>query len=407
MAYNKETGMYEGYIYEIYNDINDKIYIGQTIRSINQRWNNYKCNVKNNEDDIAIHNAMRKYSIDVFHIKQIQVFQYKTKEELQNVLNEKEIFYIDKYNSRVPNGYNIAIGGSVTNDVNCREVIMYDPYNEEEVSYNSIDEASYKNKIPGPNIISCCQGKNFSAKNKIFKYKEDGICKDDIEKFFTLHPIIYQYDLNGNKLNKFYNTTDAANYIIKTDNIVNSASIILKSINDCSLGKKQTAYGYVWRRNSDSFDLYKLNKNYNRNKIKNTEREIDVYDINGIFINTYDNIKLAFESLEIYNKQTNQALMCCQGKSPIAFDYVWRYHNEPFDKYSCAIINGNIRINKYTSDGVFIKSYKNYKSAAKSVKTTNTKAISDCCKNKNHLYRGFLWFYINDPNQPDETKIIN
>ena len=31
MAYNQETGLYEGFIYKITNDINDKVYIGQTI----------------------------------------------------------------------------------------------------------------------------------------------------------------------------------------------------------------------------------------------------------------------------------------------------------------------------------------------------------------------------------------
>lgn len=34
MAYNKETGMYEGYIYKIINNINNKAYIGQTITTI-------------------------------------------------------------------------------------------------------------------------------------------------------------------------------------------------------------------------------------------------------------------------------------------------------------------------------------------------------------------------------------
>lgn len=37
MAYNKETGMWEGYIYKIWNDINDKIYIGQTYSTIKER----------------------------------------------------------------------------------------------------------------------------------------------------------------------------------------------------------------------------------------------------------------------------------------------------------------------------------------------------------------------------------
>ena len=39
MAYNKETGMYEGFIYIIMNDINpEQVYIGQTTGTPNQRW---------------------------------------------------------------------------------------------------------------------------------------------------------------------------------------------------------------------------------------------------------------------------------------------------------------------------------------------------------------------------------
>ena len=37
MSYNRKTNMYEGYIYKCTNLINNKIYIGQTIQSLNMR----------------------------------------------------------------------------------------------------------------------------------------------------------------------------------------------------------------------------------------------------------------------------------------------------------------------------------------------------------------------------------
>lgn len=160
MAYNKETRMWEGYIYKIYNDVNNKIYIGQTIRTIKKRWTNHKYNVRNNIGKLAIHNAMRKYGIELFHIEEIESCSFDTKEKLKKELDKKEIFYISKYNCRIPYGYNIADGGSGTSGVNCREIISCDPYTKKIFFYNSIDEASIENNVPAPNITACCKEKN-------------------------------------------------------------------------------------------------------------------------------------------------------------------------------------------------------------------------------------------------------
>ena len=62
MSFNKETGMYEGYIYKIINDINDKVYIGQTITTIAERWHGHMSSVLNEKRcKSALYNAMRKY----------------------------------------------------------------------------------------------------------------------------------------------------------------------------------------------------------------------------------------------------------------------------------------------------------------------------------------------------------
>ena len=41
MAYNKTTGEYEGFIYLITNNVNGKQYVGQTIQTIQKRWNSH------------------------------------------------------------------------------------------------------------------------------------------------------------------------------------------------------------------------------------------------------------------------------------------------------------------------------------------------------------------------------
>lgn len=406
MSYNKETGMYEGYIYKIYNDINDKLYIGQTIRTVKKRWANHKHVTNNNVDNLPIHCAMRKYGIELFHIVEIEKCSFNSKEKLKEELDEKEKFYISTYGCRIPNGYNISNGGKGVSGFNCREIISYDPYTGETLYYSSIDEASIENNVPTSDIIVCCKGKKCSIGGKIFKYKEDGIKKEDIEQYFETHPIITQYNLYGEKLNCFYSSTEAGEYIKEIKHMNKSVSTILKNITGCCRGDRQTAYGFVWRKMNDSFDKYPLRIDYPRKEEKKVDKPIDVYTIDGEQVGTFSNINEAFKELGLLEKQKNQALRCCSGYNAMAFGYIWRYHNEPFNKYSCATINGSIRINKYSKDGVFLNRYSSYTHAADSVNTTNRKAISDCCKGTNHYYKGYLWFYINDTEQPDKNKII-
>ena len=92
MSYNKETGMYEGYIYKIVNDINDKIYIGQITTDLNTRLSQHKYDAKNNTRNMYIYKAMRKYGFDNFNIEEIEKIQFENKKELLNMLNEREIY---------------------------------------------------------------------------------------------------------------------------------------------------------------------------------------------------------------------------------------------------------------------------------------------------------------------------
>lgn len=88
-------------IYKITNNINNKIYIGQTTTSIKERFRGHCKKI----GDSAICRAILKYGKDNFKIEEI----YKT--DTIEDLNEKEIFYIMELNTICPNGYNIRSGG--------------------------------------------------------------------------------------------------------------------------------------------------------------------------------------------------------------------------------------------------------------------------------------------------------
>ena len=98
-------------IYKITNLINGKVYIGQTIKTLDQRWKQHVCQIKyvkqQNNRKICryLHTAMSKYGINNFKIEMIDWATNQTE------LNYKEWLLIYKFNSLAPNGYNLRIGG--------------------------------------------------------------------------------------------------------------------------------------------------------------------------------------------------------------------------------------------------------------------------------------------------------
>lgn len=93
-------------IYKIINVKNNKIYIGKSI-DIQRRW---KEHVRHSKDEFLrkkspIHKAINKYGASSFKFEILE----ECKEE---ELNEREMFYINLYNSRdKKKGYNITEGG--------------------------------------------------------------------------------------------------------------------------------------------------------------------------------------------------------------------------------------------------------------------------------------------------------
>ena len=98
MLKNK-IGNYLMWIYKIINIQNNKVYIGQTIRPIEQRFHRHLNDALNNVLDTHLARAIRKYGKDSFIIEEIDNAQ------TQDELNQKEQYWIRYYNS-VKEGYN-------------------------------------------------------------------------------------------------------------------------------------------------------------------------------------------------------------------------------------------------------------------------------------------------------------
>lgn len=94
-----------GFIYMIQGPTGKK-YIGQTKRTIKNRFKQHCSNVsRKSEKCTFLHRSMIKYGIKTFTCELVE----EVDEEL---LDEREIYYIEFFNTIAPNGYNLQTGGS-------------------------------------------------------------------------------------------------------------------------------------------------------------------------------------------------------------------------------------------------------------------------------------------------------
>ena len=100
------------YIYKITNKINNKSYIGQTTKlRPTDRFSQHKYLATHPEQEKSqsyLHKAMNKYGVDNF------IFEIIEEGIPINKLNEREIYWIQFYNTYSPNGYNLTTGGDGT-----------------------------------------------------------------------------------------------------------------------------------------------------------------------------------------------------------------------------------------------------------------------------------------------------
>jgi len=218
-----------GFIYKIVNKINGMIYIGQTIKSVEERWRNHKQSASNCH---YLKNAFKKYGIDHFDFKIICIC-------FDEELDKFEIQYIKSLNTLVPNGYNIRAGGNgglhneetkkkISNTLKNRTDIIRinhqlgKPHTEETKKKISNALKNRTDIIRTPQTHWNNKHHTEESKKKMSLSK----CKE-----------IIQYDLNNIELNRFIGSKEAS----KNVNIHESR------IRKCCGGKSNTAGGFKWK----------------------------------------------------------------------------------------------------------------------------------------------------------------
>lgn len=210
-----------GFIYKITNTLNEKVYIGQTIKTVQKRFTQHKNNSnKSYFSQIVLYKAFNKYGIENFACEAI--------EEVPNeLLDDREKYWIEYYDSYF-NGYNSTLGGRATKLYNWDVDDIIEKYQE------------LKSARKVAKVIGC----DHSTIDRILN--ENGV------KRFTpnqrLSKPIYLYK-NGQEY-YFEDTEKAANWLID-NNLVESRSVRCVRgylANNCLHNK--TYYGYELSRES-------------------------------------------------------------------------------------------------------------------------------------------------------------
>ena len=200
-----------GYIYKIYNDINEKVYIGQTSLTVEHRFKEHLTKAKTKErENLPLYNAMKKYGIEHFFVETI---------EKTDNLQEREKYWIQYYDS-YNNGYNATLGGEGNSKIDHDLVIsLY---------------LKYKNATVVANLI----GSERHAISRILKsHGIEIMTPSEIMKLNKSKPI-GQYDKDTLQIINIYpSAAEAGRKIGK------SPAHIIK----CANGVRQTAYGYKWK----------------------------------------------------------------------------------------------------------------------------------------------------------------
>ena len=279
--------------------------------------------------------AFKKYGVDNFEFKLVCI-------TFDNCLDDMEIKYIERYNCLVPNGYNLKLGGNSGK------------HNEET-----------KRKIAAT----------------LLKNKK-----------------VVQFDIQGNRLNTFNSTVEAAKYVGRSSS----------SIGHCCNGDIKTAAGYIWKYETiDSYEtkiepltgrFKDCQKHIKKEVIPQIRRKIVQFDMDGNRLKSFNTCK---EAAEYIGTSRSCITHCCLGQHKTAKGYIWKY--ESIDSsdtnyegqneiYKQINEKRNRVIVQFDMAGNRLNTFKSCREAGRYIGACNG-SISRCCNGISSCSKGFIWKY--------------
>lgn len=306
-----------GFIYKISNDINDLVYIGQTIKTVDYRFKEHiresKRESQNQKKLTKFHQAIVELGADHFQVETIE-------ECANDLLDKREIFWINYYNSFWC-GYNSTLGGQYRFNVSANKVIQYDINgNYIHLFLDAKEAAESVNRDEASIRDACCRRRKTCAGYQWRYYQEDfpsiiaPLLSDSSAHCDSLiKKAVIQYDIFGKKIRQFGSIEEASTLTgIRRGNISRA----------CHSGGTTKAGGFQWRfLNSEDIpiDLSPIVKD---KRIPKTTYAVMQYDKNNILIKEWNSIKEAASSLNI---RSSLIINVCEGKQKTAGKFIWKY----------------------------------------------------------------------------------
>jgi hypothetical protein len=195
-------------------------------------------------------------------------------------------------------------------------------------------------------------------------------------------PVI-KYDLQGNILERFESAATAQREIGYPNG---------RCIKSACRGTIITAYGFVWRYEGDDFKKFDKIIEF-QNNMYSYGKPVDMYTLDGKFKKTF--LSMAEAAKEINSDKANISA-CCLGKVRTVKNYIFRYHSDPFDKFSCDYKTKKRPICIYDLQGNLLQEFKSKNEASKNL-PINYHKIEDYCDGlDNHIFDNKILMYKDD-----------
>lgn len=211
------------YIYKITNQINGKIYIGKTNRTIQERFEEHcRDYLKRKNEKRPLYSAMKKYGIHNFSIEQVEKCTL-------NEVEAREKYWIEFYGS-FKYGYNATLGGDGKAYID-RDLVIKTYQKLQTIKsvakQMNIDETTVRNILRDNNIII----RQTPEVNKD-KY---GIT-------------VGMYDKEGKFLRMFASYNEAGQWLIDNNLTGCKLGTIRTHISEVCNGKRKSAAKFVWKK---------------------------------------------------------------------------------------------------------------------------------------------------------------